>query len=441
MSASSDLTRDMLHGVSRWFPYGKEQNLGWRFDAISLLAIIGESSVAEHSQLITSSIFCLMPQITAKLTGVFSGVTLDSISFFANIIHPLDKLPPYGFVVLEITYADQGCHSRSMVDSDCGSMSSGTAVDSIDGDMESSSRIIRRRTTAQTLVNFLTSPGARAGERPAVPPSLFSPIHVLSVFSVLLTVGLIAGAAVAQDGVAILSMVLMGTVSVVVGLANWWKPILQTRKDEGKVPNGDVVIRTRTGAMILVRCSEDIARELYSGTEECEYRLDSHWHRGLMGIGAVLLMVSIVLIGNCTWYMQAAIGASFIMLNGMYWAMGLLPRECFWDLSRYRIRDVTPADAQNAHLDAGGEGIEGTACFTRTLWYAVRETRHIERSGAAPGTAMWRRWLADAQHAAKGGNRQWKAIERKDELLGMQESAENHAPLTEVEPNYNTLQS
>jgi hypothetical protein len=264
------------------------------------------------------------------------------------------------------------------------------------------------------------------------------------VFSFLLTVGLIAGATAVQDGVAVLSIVLMGAVSTVVGLANWWKPILQTRKDESKVPRGDVVIRTRTGAMILVRCSENIARELYSGTEECEYWLDSHWHRGLMGIGAVLLMVSIVLLGNCTWYMQVAIGASFIMLNGLYWAMGLLPRECFWDLSRYQIRDVTPADAKNAHLDNGGEGIEGAACFTRTLWYAIRETKQIswiERSGAAPGTATWRRWLVDAQHAAKTGDRQWKAIARKDVLLGMRESAESHAPLTEVEPKNNALQT
>jgi hypothetical protein len=127
MSASVELTGDMRRGLARWFPYGKEHNLGWRFDAISLLAIIGESSIAEHSQVITASMFCLtprimpapqallkpsrptrLPEITAKLTGVFSGVTFDSVSFFANIIHPLDKIPPYGFRMLEVTYADQG---------------------------------------------------------------------------------------------------------------------------------------------------------------------------------------------------------------------------------------------------------------------------------------------------------------------------------------------
>jgi hypothetical protein len=459
MSETKGAAEVVREGVSKWFPFGREESTGWRFDAISLLAIIGESSVADHSQLITASAFCLLPRIipapqallkperpsrlpetTAKLSGVFSGITLDSISFFANIIHPLEQLPSYGFKMLEITYAD---HSKNQTNADSngdseGKSTSAVTVDDAEAGVPKRS-ILRRRTAARKVADSLTL-SALHGERPAVPPNLFSPLHLLSLFSFLLTMGLIAGAAVLQDANAILSLGILSIVSMLVGFASWWKPLLQVRKDEGKVPKGDVVIRTRSGAILLVRCSENIARELYSGTEECEYELRSHWHRTLMGVGTMLLMLGIVLLGNCTWNMQVAIGASYIVLNGLYWAIGLIPREKFWDLSRYNVRDLTPPDARNADVDMDTDDGEGAACFTRTLWYAVRETESqawVERSGAAPGTAMWRQWLDEAQQAAKTGDRKWKPVARKDALLrgaAPHEHAENHAPLMEVEP-------
>jgi len=58
----------------------------------------------------------------------------------------------------------------------------------------------------------------------------------------------------------------------------------------------------------------------------------------MVATSTALLMVAIVLLGNCEWVMQAAIGASYIILNTAYWALPLLGSlRKNWDLSRYNI--------------------------------------------------------------------------------------------------------
>jgi hypothetical protein len=267
----------------------------------------------------------------------------------------------------------------------------------------------------------LTNPTmVNSEERYTVPPAYYSPVHVLSVFSFLLTIAIIVAAGIWEDGTAILAIVLISLAGTVVCYASWWRPILMNRRTTNKVPKGDVVIRTREGAFVLVRCTEEVARELYSGTEECRY-LSNKFHRVFMGLGMVLLMVSVVLLGNCGWNSQVFIGGSYILLNGLYWVLGLLPPRYFWDLGRYDVEDVTPADAARAHETTDPDDPrEGTPSFTRTLWYAVRETKHgawVERSGALPGTDEWKGWLREAVDEAWKDNRGWEAVRRKNEIM------------------------
>lgn len=211
------------------------------------------------------------------------------------------------------------------------------------------------------------------------------------------------------------------------------------RRHTNKVPSGDVMIRTREGAFVLVRCSEDVARELYSGTEECEYYVGEKVYRLCMAIGTILLMFGVVLLGNCTWNSQIFIGGSYIILNGLYWGLGMLPLKYFWDLSRYNCNDVTKEDSKNAHgVTNAMDEREGHPSFTRTLWFAIRETKSIgwvERSGAAPGTPQWKQWLNEALKNAQDGNRDWPAVKRKNEIMsGVSDPAEQKAPLDEVQP-------
>ncbi|KAI2628730.1 hypothetical protein GGR54DRAFT_360575 [Hypoxylon sp. NC1633] len=478
--------------AGKWFSSdvaGAEGPWGWRLDVVTLLAVIGESSVAEHAQTITASIFCLFPRIipapqaflkpsrpprlpetTAKMTGVYSGVVLDTVGFFANIIHPLDQYQPFDFEVLRITHADRnnaggikvppafqnGANFLSKFSlrgrkrmrsshefsgpsraSPLGS-SGDTKVDTPTTNSGFNSRadieagapnqgITRRMTMKEKIQDFAANPTLVNDERrPAIPATLYSPVHVLSVFSVMLTFSLIGFAARYQDGTAILAVSLVSFASSVVGWASWWKPILMKRSHTNTVPEGDVIIRTREGAFLLIKCTEEVARELYSGTEECEYHVSGQVYRALMGLGTCLLMVSVILLGNCKWNSQIFIGASYITLNGLYWAMGLLPKKYFWDLSRYNIETLDSARPADANSDtAAVDPREGVKSFTRTLWYAIRETKRtawVNRSGAAPNTPQWDLWLAEAEREAIKGNREWKAVARKDVIMRMRDS-------------------
>jgi hypothetical protein len=449
--------------------------------------------VAEHAQTLTASSLCLLPRIipapqallrparpqrlpevTAKMAGVYGGVVLDTVGFFANIMHPLEDLKPFAFRVLEIRHARlrwpgagsgvQDGQGKGWVKRLGGvwrrrGKGKGTASDTTtaaaagqgeahgkDGKQARPNQTVhfadpergfsprspseepphphhhlRRPTNTEKFTDVLTNPTmVNSEERYTVPPAYYSPVHVLSVFSFLLTIAIIVAAGIWEDGTAILAIVLISLAGTVVCYASWWRPILMNRRTTNKVPKGDVVIRTREGAFVLVRCTEEVARELYSGTEECRY-LSNKFHRVFMGLGMVLLMVSVVLLGNCGWNSQVFIGGSYILLNGLYWVLGLLPPRYFWDLGRYDVEDVTPADAARAHETTDPDDPrEGTPSFTRTLWYAVRETKHgawVERSGALPGTDEWKGWLREAVDEAWKDNRGWEAVRRKNEIM------------------------
>jgi hypothetical protein len=392
----------------KWFPTSK---LSWSLDIITLLAVIGESSITDHAQVITSSLLGVlpriipapqallkpsrpsrMPEVKAKMTGVYNGTTLDTIGFFANIITPLDNLPALSFRVVRITHA------------------------------ESALGMPRKLTVTEKIQTLLASPALlKKDERPAVPPKLLSPTNILSVLSFLLSIAIVIAAVFWQDGPALLAIPLISLVSTVTGLASLWRPVLMVRRHSGQVPRGDVLIRTREAAFVLVKCTEEVARELYSGTEQCDYYIGERSYRLLMGLGTVILMISVVLLGNCTWNIQVFVGAAYITLNGLYWGLGMLPASYFWDLSRYEWRDETPTDAVGAHLVTDPVNRqEGHPSFTRTLWYIIRETKltgWAQRSGAAPGTDQWKRWLREAEESAVKGDRHWPAVHRKDVLM------------------------
>lgn len=503
-------TQEGATGDTSWFPLGRQDLPGWRFDVITLLAVIGESSVAEHAQTLTASSLCLLPRIipapqallrpsrpqrmpeyTATMAGVHSGVVLHTVGFFANIMHPLNELKPFAFQVLEIKHKHAELVASRPVSTSSGkgrnqgwrrfwkrrkeaaaayemggevrgsgngngngTMHTNTtrAVHFADADPEAGAvedppppepgtQLQHRSTMSERISDVMTSPltMANSNARYTMPPNYYSPVHVLNVLSFLLTIGIIVGAGFWHDGTAILAISLISLASSVICYASWWHPKLMNRPATNKVPPGDVVIRTREGAFVLIKCTEEVARELYSGTEECEY-ISNKYHRVFMGLGMVLLMVSVVLLGNCGWNSQVLIGGSYILLNALYWSMGLLPQKLFWDLNRYLVDDVTPADAKNAHEEAGPnpDPREGIPSFTRTLWYAIRETKDggwAERSGAMPATEQWKEWLKEAVGEAKKENRTWPAVMRKNLIMGSElDKPAQRVPLEEIQP-------
>lgn len=253
---------------------------------------------------------------------------------------------------------------------------------------------------------------------PTIPSRTFSPLNILTVFSFLLLIGLLIWAGLIHDGVAVIALCTISSGSSVICYASEWEPTLARRPTSAPpIPNGDVVIRTRGAAFIVIKCPEEIARELYTGTEKCNYLVGEQLYRILVGVGTVLFMVSVVLLGNCEWTMQAAIGAAFILLNGLYWGVALMPPALHWDMTRYTCEETTPLGLRNAH-DPQHNGMN--ASFTRTLWYAIQHTREVKwiaDADMAPKHTFWSEWMRQALQEARKGNPDWPAVEKKNELM------------------------
>lgn len=385
-----------------------------------------------------------MPQVHAAVVGVHNGTLVPTLNYFPNIIHSIEDMPPLSFKVLEIKHrghVDEGAHSQDERSRD---NSTSTSIDLHAEENGPGPVQTRKRSTMRKLTENFTRSAPQPNTR--VPSKLLSPLNILSIGSFLLTVGLVIWAALIGDGTALTALGTISMVSSVVGFASWWSPVLRERSSRSKVPPGDVVIRTREGAFLLVKCNEDVARELYTGTEECKYLVKKKAYRFLVALGTFLLMISVVLLGNCLFAMQAAIGVSYMVLNGAYWAASLINKDKFWDLSSYVVKEITPEDAKKAHKDFD-DTLSGKASFTRTMWYAIRETHKVgwvRSGGAAPRTPQWEEWLAEAEDNAIRGNRNWDAVGERERIVGQvdvpQEArhlevpdiAGQHAPIIEI---------
>lgn len=330
-------------------------------------------------------------QVNAAVVGVHNGMLVNTLNYFPNIIHPIEDLPPFTFKVYEITHKGQKIETTPAPIDKTLQRSTSTSIELERGKPAS---VPHRRSTLRELTGLASNPDK---PKPRVPSKFWSPLNVLSVGSFFLTIGLLVWAALIQDGTAIVAVATISFASSIVGYASWWEPELMNRTSRSRVPPGDMIIRTREGAFLLIRCDEDVARELYIGTEECVYKVKTQKYRVLVAFGTFLLMVSVVLLGNCNFTMQAAIGVSYIVLNGLFWGSSLVEKGKFWDLSHYIWEDITPEDAANAD-EKQDDTLGGKPSFTRTMWYAIRETRKtgwVKRGGAAPSTPQWGMYFSE----------------------------------------------
>ncbi|KAK3175705.1 hypothetical protein K4F52_010042 [Lecanicillium sp. MT-2017a] len=259
-----------------------------------------------------------MPEIRARVTGVYSGMTLDSVGFFASIVTPIESIAPYGFAVVNLKHAEMVMNKTPKPNLKW-----------------------KRWWVALTKAQFGTKESINATK---------------------------------------------------------YRGSGEGRDEESS--QGQQQDRPAFG-------------QEFAGPDP-EYLSANYEHRPRSAAPKVskdpLSTTTVVFIG-----------VSYMVLNGLYWGLGMLPRSFFWDLSRYKCTDVTPSDAQQADQATMTEDhSESHPGFTRTLWYAIRETGQIEwvdRSGAAPGTDQWKRWLREAEGAAIRGERGWKAVQRMSDIM------------------------
>ncbi|KAJ6032095.1 hypothetical protein N7540_002827 [Penicillium herquei] len=377
-----------------WFPLKvDDEEVTWSFDIVGLLAVVGGSAIEKHAQAITASPFGSFPRLLpapetmldtdrpprlpavkdVTVVGVHSGNQFKELNFFADVIHDVNGLVPYQFQSYHITHQKK--------------------------DPEKS--------------------GGPPADKAHIPLHKFCPLNIVTFASILMTIALFVWAGVEHDAVGLLGLGCMSLSTSFACMSAQWRPKLSVRNVKGDVPPGDVVIRTRSGAFIAVKCEEEIARELYAGTEVCDYVFRGRFHQSLLGASTILLMAAIIFFSNSSWKIQIAVGLAYIILNLAYWAMALLtePKQTWNMEARYNVEVLEDVVRTN---------------FTQVLWDSIQATGKIgwiKKTHAAPATKNWDGWLNEAK--ANWNNKEWKAEEARDRWMQMR--FDTDAPKTEVE--------
>ena len=196
----------------------------------------------------------------------------------------------------------------------------------------------------------------------------------------------------------LVATILLSCLSSLIGYGNKWKLKLPERKSKkGTVPPGDVVIRYPKGSFLIVRCPEEVARELYFAPETIQYLLQhGPAYRLLSLVGTVMLMGGVICLANAQIEAQIAWAASYMLLGSSYWVVAALPAKLHWDYSCYTVTNERLSDSDDTKKGFPSE----SETFTQALWKAIvvtKKTEWVRLSNACPDTRAWSRWLQQAQ--------------------------------------------
>lgn len=179
------------------------------------------------------------------------------------------------------------------------------------------------------------------------------------------------------------------------------------KKSEDHVPPGDVVIRYPKGNFLIVRCHEDVARELYFAPEEIEYLIKDAWiYRLLSLVGTMMLMGGVICLANARIESQIAWAGSYMLLGSAYWIVAALPPKVHWDTSSYDVKLEALSDSiehtkSNILSRSRQYPYSTSETFTIALWKAIvasQDTAWVRRNNHCPATAAWDEWLEDARN-------------------------------------------
>ena len=237
----------------------------------------------------------------------------------------------------------------------------------------------------------------RTGTTPLKSKTL-APLTIVLMEGFFLSVVLLALSIWRSDGMSIVATCLLSFLSTLIGLGNKWKLRLPERKvKKGQVPLGDVVIRYPKGSFLIVRCEEDVARELYFAPETIEYLLvHPPAYRLLSLVGTMMLMGGVICLANAQIELQIAWAVSYMVLGSSYWIVAALPNKMHWDYSCYTVTEECLSDS---NMEKKGYPSENTT-FTQALWKAILVTKNTDwvlKSNACPDTDAWRTWLQAAR--------------------------------------------
>ncbi len=183
------------------------------------------------------------------------------------------------------------------------------------------------------------------------------------------------------------------------------------KKTEDHAPPGDVVIRYPKGSFLVVRCHEDVARELYFAPEEIDYLIKDAWiYRLLSLVGTMMLMGGVICLANARIESQIAWAGSYMLLGAAYWIVAALPPKVHWDTSSYKVHSEALSDSvqhtkSNIFAKSRTYPFSTSENFTGALWKAIvasKDTAWVRRNDHCPATDAWDDWLQKAKENLLG---------------------------------------
>ncbi|KAJ4372812.1 hypothetical protein N0V86_008178 [Didymella sp. IMI 355093] len=304
----------------------------------------------------------------------------------------------------------------------------------------------------------------------------FGPLTYVAWLGFSLSAMLLGLSIYLRDGMSIISTVLLSLLSSLIGLGNYWTLRLPRRKPidkqeggartwtlrpsknksdnkiepkeqkrntscdvtmaeqgdnaknaEDHAPAGDVIIRYPKGNFLVVRCHEDVARELYFAPEEIEYLIQDAWiYRLLSLVGTMMLMGGVICLANARIESQIAWAGSYMLLGSAYWIVAALPPKVHWDTSCYTVTsealsDALPHSKTNFLSRSRKYPYSQSKSFTEALWKAIvasKDTTWVRRKDHCPNTDAWDQWLEEAKKCSRDFLKPMDDKDKDDEQRG-----------------------
>jgi len=192
----------------------------------------------------------------------------------------------------------------------------------------------------------------------------------------------------------LIATLLLSSLSTLIGVVNKWSLKLPQRPKGAQGPKPcHVVVRYPNGSFLVVKCDDEVARELYFAPEEIEYSVKSAAIYRLTSLaGTLMLMGGVIALANAKLQLQFAWAGAYIITNAAHFIAAAVPPKLHWDLSCYQLEEQSVA---------GGPYSE---TFTEGLWKTIifaQSAGWVRNNDAAPRTAVWDAWLDEAEQTVK----------------------------------------
>jgi hypothetical protein len=230
--------------------------------------------------------------------------------------------------------------------------------------------------------------GGHDDKQPSVRLEAFGPLALVTLVDTAIALALFISSIVFGDGMSTLAAIFLTLLSTLTGISNSWTLRLPVRS-RADAPAGDTIIRYPNGSFLVVKCEEDIARELFFAPEGVDYLIASAiTYRIISLFGTIMLMFGVIALANARLELQFAWAGAYVIINALHWLLAAVPPRVHWDFSDYTVEELClEKEPQSSN-------------FTEALWKAIafsQTTDWVQDNWGTARTAVWSDWLEKAK--------------------------------------------